>query len=266
MEEGDSNDLQAERQAMERYKRWLQHEEQTVEPTSPEVRSRLSSQGSAAMQEGELIDMEVENDISPSDGRTQESRFEEGRQFEKGDRLYSQPDQANIPWRHEDKRRTASFRGDFSPAVDDYNTFYEERRQTKKDIAEPTQWPSTVTGRADMEAEPTRLRSRPVSPGHLPKTPETLPTAFENLRQELEDTRSRSAQEHGQVNHQDSIPGRHVHFLDEFRLQSGWELEEEDQWALEAFAADLLAKKERAWQHQASQNQGRPAQESTSCS
>ena len=130
MEEGDQHDLRAERQAMERFRRYMQRDERAAEPTPAERQGRLSSQGSAAKQVGELIDMETENDLSSSDGRTRESRFGGETQFEKEDRLSHQPDPTGIPWKYQDMKKTTSFRRDFSTAVDDYNTFREERQQT----------------------------------------------------------------------------------------------------------------------------------------
>ena len=90
------NDLRAKRQAVERYRRWLRCEYRTAKPTVLEVHGRLSSQGNAAKHVDELMDMEVENNISSLDERTKESRFEEERQFKKEDRLNCHPDSTSI--------------------------------------------------------------------------------------------------------------------------------------------------------------------------
>lgn len=157
-------------------------------------------------------------------------------------------------------RRTASFRRDFSIAVDDYNTFHEERRQTQEAFAEPTQWPSRVTGRADLEAEPTLLRSLPASPVRLPKTPETLPAVFQNLRVKLDETKGRPIQEQVPRTQREDVSAKNVHFLDDYRLQAGWAQEEEDTLGVEAFKANLLARRELARQQRMAQMQpqGRP--------
>ena len=128
MEEGDQNDLRAERHARKQFRRYMQRDELAAEPTPAEGHGQLSSQGSAAMQLGELIDMKVENDLSSSDGRTTESKFGEETQFEKGDRLSRQLDPTSVPWKYQDMKRTASLGRDFSTAVDDYNTFKENRQ------------------------------------------------------------------------------------------------------------------------------------------
>ena len=57
-------------------------------------------------------------------------------------------------------RRTASFRRDFSTAVDDYNTFQKEKCHMQEAFAEPALWPSQVTGTTHLETEPTQWRSQ----------------------------------------------------------------------------------------------------------
>ena len=197
---------------------------------------------------GELIDMEVEHDVSSSDGRMKERRFEEERQLKKGDRLSSHPDAANSLWRYEDMKRTTLFRRDFSTAINDYNTFYEERRHTQEAFAQPTQWPTRAISRVNVDAKSTVLRSRPVSPTCLPKVPETIPAAVHDLRQKLEETKERLVQEQPISIQPEGVPVKNVHFLDDYRLQTEWAQEEEDRLIVERIKAELLAKRELARQ------------------